>query len=85
MQTITFNELRASLRKQITEWVFDHVCGTGDIDKNQAQHLIDMHHELEHAEDGDLVSVAKFLTTFGAKIYNPLVLAVNAGIVRVTR
>ena len=85
MQTITFNELRASLRKQITEWVFDHVCGAGNIDNPQAQQLIEMHHELEHCDDEFLASTAKYLASFGPRLYNPNVLAVNAGIVRVTR
>lgn len=82
MQTITFDELRASLRKQITEWVFDYVC-TSNIDRAKAEHLVEIHHELEHCDDDQLIGVAKFLTTLGVKIYNPNVLAVNAGILRV--
>jgi hypothetical protein len=84
MQTINFDTLRESLRKQITEWVFDYVC-TKNIDHAKAEQLIEMHHELEHCDDDQLIGVAKFLTTLGVKIYNPNVLAVNAGILRVTR
>ena len=82
MQTITFDTLRESLRKQITEWVFDYVCNK-NIDQSLAERLIEMHHELEHCDDDQLIGVAKFLTTLGVKIYNPNVLAVNANILRV--
>jgi len=82
MQTTTYNELRASLRKQIVEWVFDHVSGAGNIDKATALKLVDLHHELEHCDDNLLLDASGLVCGLGVRVYNPIVLAVNHRIVR---